>query len=259
MVFGAICGDMIGSLYEINPVKTKDFEWLNPYSRFTDDTVLTVAVASALLANREYGKALKTFARRYPFAGYGDRFDHWAQDDSYAPYNSCGNGSAMRVSGVGYAFDSLEDVVSEARETARVTHNHPEGIKGAQAVAACIFLARTGVEKSAIKQVIATCFQYDLDQKLDDIRPAYFFDVTCQGSVPQSIVAFLESDNFESAIRNAISLGGDSDTMACIAGSIAQAYYRHIPPEIIEFVRRKLPADLLEVVDAFNERFEVLY
>jgi ADP-ribosylglycohydrolase len=126
-------------------------------------------------------------------------------------------------------------------------------------VAACIFLARTGVEKSAIKQVIATCFQYDLDQKLDEIRPTYFFDVTCQGSVPQSIVAFLESDNFESAIRNAISLGGDSDTMACIAGSIAQAYYRHIPPEIIEFVRRKLPADLLEVVDAFNERFEVLY
>ncbi|MBI4749752.1 MAG: ADP-ribosylglycohydrolase family protein [Acidobacteria bacterium] len=259
MVFGAICGDMIGSLYEINPVKTKDFEWLNPYSRFTDDTVLTVAVASALLGNREYGKALKTFARRYPFAGYGDRFDHWAQDDSYAPYNSCGNGSAMRVSGVGYAFDSLEDVVFEARETARVTHNHPEGIKGAQAVAACIFLARTGVEKAAIKQVIATCFQYDLDQKLDEIRPAYFFDVTCQGSVPQSIVAFLESDNFESAIRNAISLGGDSDTMACIAGSIAQAYYRHIPSEIIEFVRRKLPAELLEVVDAFNERFEVKY
>ena len=168
---------------------------------------------------------------------------------------SWGNGSAMRVSPVGFAFDTVEEVLAEAEKSAAVTHNHIEGIKGAQATALAIYFARSGASKKEIKQSIAKIFQYDLDRTLDEIRPTYSFDVSCQGSVPESIIAFLESENFEDAIRKVISLGGDSDTLACITGGIAQAFYKEIPDFILENVRSRLTDDLLEIVDAFNLRY----
>jgi ADP-ribosylglycohydrolase len=174
-----------------------------------------------------------------------------------APYNSWGNGSAMRVSPVGFAFDSPQEVLDEARRSAEATHNHSEGIKGAQATALSIFLARKGETKEAIREDVAGRFHYDLDRSLEEIRPAYRFDISCQGSVPESIIAFLESTSVEDAIRNAISLGGDSDTMACIAGGIAQAYYKEIPVSMADEVRRRLPEEFLGVIDAFNSSFGV--
>lgn len=173
------------------------------------------------------------------------------------PYKSFGNGSAMRVSPIGFAFDSLEDVLKEAKRSAVVTHNHREGIKGAQAVASAVFLARTGGNKKQIKDFIEKKFRYNLSQRLDDIRPNYKFDSSCQGSVPQAIIAFLESENFEDAIRKAISIGGDSDTIACIAGGIAQAYYKEIPGFIVDRVRFILDSGLKRTLDKFNERFNV--
>ncbi len=179
----------------------------------------------------------------------------WLLSNSFQPYNSFGNGSAMRVSPVGFAFTSLEETLQEAERSAVVTHNHPEGIKGAQAVAAAIYLAREGESKDKIREHIERNFGYNLRQTLDEIRPYYAFDETCQGTVPQSIIAFLESENYEDAIRKAISIGGDSDTIACITGGIAQAYYTNIPEYIIKAVRKILDSDLLAMVDLFNERF----
>ncbi len=254
-MFGAIAGDIIGSVYEGHPVKTEDFPLFDNYSRVTDDTVLTVAVAYAILRKAAYGASIKDFARRYPNAGYGFSFYRWMLSDTMRPYNSWGNGSAMRVSPVGLAFDSKEKVLDEARRSAEPTHNHPEGIKGAQATALAVFLARHGADKETIRTEISSRFSYDLDRTVDEIRPGYRFDVSCQGSVPESIIAFLESCNFEDAIRKAVSLGGDSDTMACIAGGIAQAFYRDIPSHIVSEVRKRLPEEFLRVVDEFNKRF----
>lgn len=254
-MLGAIAGDIIGSVYEFKSTVRADFELFCINSRFTDDTVLTVAVADCVLNERDYQKTIKEYGRRYPNAGYGLRFEHWLRAETSHPYNSFGNGSAMRVSPIGFAFNSEKDVLEEAKKSAEITHNHPEGIKGAQATALAIFLARQDKDKKYIKNAIEKRFGYNLNLTLKNIRPGYKFDETCQGSVPQSIIAFLESDNYEETIRNAVSLGGDSDTMACIAGGIAQAYYKEIPKYIIEKARALLTPDLLKIVDLFNKKY----
>lgn len=252
-MIGAIAGDMIGSPYEGNPIKSKDFNIL--VSHFTDDTVLTVAVAAAILRGINYGESIISYARKFPHAGYGGSFQRWMWQRETKPYKSFGNGSAMRVSPVGFAFDSVEEVLGEAKRSAEVSHNHPEGIKGAQATALTVFLARRGESKETIREEISHRFDYNLARSLEQIRPGYRFDVSCQGSVPESIISFLESDSYKDAVRNAVSLGGDADTMACIAGGIAQAFYGKIPESIVSSIREKIPEDLLEIVDRFNDRY----
>ena len=254
-MLGAIAGDIIGSIYEWHNIKTMEFPLFSPRSRFTDDTVLTVAVADAILNRKDYARTIWEYGRRYPHAGYGGRFTQWLKGEDLLPYNSFGNGSAMRVSPVGFACNSIDEVLVEAAKSAAVTHNHPEGIKGAQAVALAIFLARHDYRKADIKQEIESRFEYNLRRTLNDIGPGYKFDVSCQGSVPEAMIAFLESNNYEDAIRKAVSLGGDSDTIACIAGGIAQAYYKHIPDYIIEQLRIRLDPELLLVIDAFSDRY----
>jgi ADP-ribosylglycohydrolase len=256
-MLGAIAGDVIGSVFEHHRIKSTAFPLFGAASTFTDDTVLTIVVAHAILHGQAYGEAIRSFGRRYPNAGYGGSFFRWLLASDSQPYGSWGNGSAMRVSPVGLAFDTIEDVLREARRSAEVTHNHPEGIKGAQATALSVFLARQGHPKALIRQEMTGRFGYDLSHTLDEIRPSYAFDVSCQGSVPPSILAFLESDGFEDAIRKAISLGGDSDTMACIAGGIAHAFYGGVPTGIAREVRSRLPGEFLEVLDAFSERYDV--
>ena len=258
-MIGAIAGDIIGSVFEPQPIKTKQFPLFIENSRFTDDTVLTVAVADAILNRTDYATSLKSFGRQYPFAGYGMSFFQWVHSAQSLPYNSWGNGSAMRVSPVGFAFDTADEVLTEAEHSAAVTHNHPEGIKGARATALAIFLAGQGSSKEDIREEIEGRFGYHLDRMLDDIRPAYRFDVSCQGSVPEAIIAFMESENFEDAIRNGISLGGDSDTIACISGGIAQAFYQDVPNKIIDEVRKRLPEAFLEIIDTFTKRFNVSF
>ena len=254
-MIGAIAGDIIGSAYEWFRVKTTDFELFTEKSRFTDDTVLTVAIADCVLNKKDYVKTLKEYGRKYPHAGYGGWFNAWLYAEPSPPYNSYGNGSAMRVSPIGFAFDDLDTVMKEAKKSAEVTHNHPEGIKGAQATAVAIFLSKSGESKNSIKSRIIKMFKYNLDQKLDDIRPTYEFNETCQGSVPQAIISFLESEDYEDAVRKAISLGGDSDTLGCITGGIAQAYYKKIPKRIKDKASKLLDKDLLSIVDTFTEKY----
>ena len=258
-MFGAIAGDIIGSVFEHRPVKSVSFPLFRSSSRFTDDTVLTIAIAHAILNRADYATSLKNFARNYPSAGYGLSFYQWMQSSDSQPYNSWGNGSAMRVSPVGFAFDSVEAVIVEAQKTAAVTHNHPEGIKGAQATALAIYLAKQGAAKDLIRHTVADRFGYDFERTVDEVRPHYEFDVSCQGSVPESMLSFFESDDFEAAVRKAISLGGDSDTMACIAGGIAQAYYRKIPEYIVKEVRARLPEEFLQIIDEFETTFGIKY
>lgn len=227
-MIGAIIGDIVGSVYEWHNIKTKDFPLFRNDCFFTDDTVMTVAVAEALMAGGREGDfitAMKRYGRMYPDAGYGGRFGAWLFSDSVEPYNSWGNGSAMRVAAVGWWAKSLDETLELAKVSAAVTHDHPEGIKGAQATAACIYLARSGTGKTDIRDYIEEAFGYDLSRTLDEIRPDYQFNESCQDTVPQAITAFLESTDFEDAIRNAISLGGDSDTLAAITGSIAEVAY----------------------------------
>jgi len=227
-MLGAIIGDIVGSVYEWNNIKTKDFPLFSEKCFFTDDTVMTVAVADALLnggTTDNFIDSMKKFGRLYPNSGYGGRFGSWVLSDEREPYNSWGNGSAMRVAPCGWFAKSLDEAETLAEKSAAVTHNHPEGIKGAQATAAAIYLARDGMKKDNIKDYIESKYKYDLSRTLDEIRPVYRFNETCQETVPEAIIAFLESSSFEDAIRNAISLGGDSDTLAAITGSIAEAYY----------------------------------
>ena len=253
-LLGAIAGDIIGSRHEFQKTKSADFELFTPACTFTDDTVLTVAIADALINGRDYGEVIREYGLRYPDASYGGFFRKWLVSGGDA-YNSFGNGSAMRVSPVGWAFNTEEDILREAERSAAVTHNHPEGIKGAQTVAFAIFLARKGSEKDDIKNEITKRFGYFLDQSLDEIRPGYKIDETCQGSVPQSIRAFLESVDVEDTIRKAVSLGGDADTLAATAGSIAEAYYAGVPEEIASEVRARLPDELWYVIERFNQIF----
>jgi len=254
-MIGAIAGDIIGSVYEHNPIKTKEFPLFHPSCVFTDDTVLTVAVAEALLTQRSYLDTIRKIGKRYPDCGYGGSFFRWLLADNPRPYNSWGNGSAMRVSPIGFAFTTEQDVLREAAHSAEISHSHPEGIKGAQATALAVFLAGTNQDKETIRAEIERRFGYDLNRTVESIRPGYSFDVSCQGTVPEAIVAFLDSHSWEDAVRNAVSLGGDSDTLACITGGIAEGFYGSVPRSVKEKVRKLLPDDLWKI----TERFAVTY
>lgn len=261
MIYGAFIGDMVGVPYEFINCKIKDFEFWSEFTRYSDDTIMTAAIADALL---EIGKdklieealpiltqKMQQYGRKYPGAGYGVSFASWIDRQDPQPYNSWGNGSAMRVSAVGWLYDSLELTEEKAKWTALPTHNHPEGVKGAQAVAAAIYMARTGSTQKEIKKYISKRFDYDLDRTCDKIRKTYQFEVSCQKSVPEAIIAFLEADSFEDAIRNAVSLNGDADTQAAIAGSIAEAYFG-IPDDMIAECKKRLPEDIIEIAEKFN-------
>ena len=281
-MYGAIIGDIVGSVYEFNNIKTKKFPFFSERSIYTDDSIMTIAVAKSLMESRDNQssfkevliKNMREYGRKYPHAGYGGMFAQWLISDNPVPYNSFGNGSAMRVSPCGLIAVTLQEALDLARASAEVTHNHPEGIKGAQATAAAIFLAKYGKSKDEIKEYIESNF-YMLDKSLDDIRPRYSFNETCQETVPQAIIAFLESEGYEDAIRNAISLGGDSDTLAAITGSIAWAFYRRNISTLLEeyalqydqlgYTLSKsmedakaqaegiLPADIVEFIRTFDE------
>jgi len=254
-MLGAISGDIIGSIYERDNIKTTEFPLFGDDCRFTDDSVLTVALAEAILTGGSYETTLRDYFRRYPDAGYGSGFRAWAMGEVAGPYRSCGNGAAMRISPAGWAFESLDTVLRKAEEYTAITHNHPEGIKGAQATAAAIFLGRSGSSKDDIRRYIVQTFGYDLSGTCDGIRPGYCFDKTCQGSVPQAMTAFLESSDYESAVRLAISLGGDSDTLACISGSIAEAFYGGVPDWIGEKALGILDQPLRKITLRFVERY----
>ena len=252
-MLGAVIGDIIGSVHEWAATKTTDFPLFAPASTFTDDTVLSVALAETILTGTPYVDKLREYARAYPGRGYGGSFSHWVRSDSQKPYNSWGNGSAMRVSPVGFAFDDLDEALEQAKRSAAVTHNHPEGIKGAQATVTAIFLARKNAAKDEIKREIESRFGYDVSTPIDEIRPLYQFDVSCQGSVPQAIRAFLEGESYEESIRLAISLGGDADTLACITGGIAEAYFG-VPGEIEEEGFSRLDPKLATVIREFQAK-----
>ncbi len=254
-MLGAIAGDIIGSVYEQHPIKTKDFPLFSPECRFTDDTVMTCAVARAILRGGAYLAEILEIGRRYPHAGYGAFFYRWLHSENPGPYGSWGNGAAMRVSPVGFAFASEEEVLAQARLSAEISHNHPEAIKGAQAAALAVFFGRHGVTKEEILRKISLRFGYDLTRTVDRIRPAYTFDVSCQGTVPEAIIAFLDSESYEDAVRNAVSLGGDSDTLACITGGIAEAFYGGVSAEISAKVKDILKPDLWEIVKEFEKSF----
>ena len=254
-MLGAIAGDIIGSVYEWDNIKTKDFVLFTQRNFFTDDTVLTVALADSILTGKPYDENMRRFYSWYPDAGYGGRFRQWAKNSDLGPYNSWGNGAAMRISPVGFACDDLGTVLQKAKEFTEVTHNHPEGIKGGQATAAAIFLARQGKTKDDIKTYVEEQFDYDLSRHVDDIRPDYKFNESSQETVPQAIRAFIDSTGFVDALRTAVSLGGDSDTLACITGGIAQAYYGGVPEDVQIRVYRILDDRLKEITMEFMDRF----
>lgn len=251
-ILGAVIGDIVGSRFEWDNLKSTDFELFAEDDEFTDDTVMTAAVADWLMTGDDLARTLRCWGAKYPDAGYGAAFSKWLFGENRQPYDSCGNGSGMRVSPVGYYARSLEQALDLACRSAVVTHNHPEGIKGAQDVAAAVYMARTGCSKAAIGRYAERMFGYDLRRSCSEIRPGYGFDETCQGSCPEAVTAFLESCDYESAIRMAVSLGGDSDTIACMTGGIAAAYYG-VPRPIVEKARAYLPEDLLDRIDAFDK------
>ncbi len=254
-MIGAIAGDIIGSIYEGAANKSTDFQMFQPYSTFTDDSVLTIGVADAILGKESYLDKIRHWGQKFPKAGYGGRFYGWLFSEKPEPYGSWANGAAMRVSPIGFAFNSEEEVLREAARSAEITHNDPEGIKGAQAVALAVFLAKNGTSKTEIKNAIEERFAYNLSRTLDEIRPDYSFEVSSMKSVPEAIIAFLESNDVEDAIRKAISLGGDSDTQACIAGGIAYAFYKEIPETIKIEVYRRLKPDMIKVIEEFEETY----
>ena len=273
-MYGAILGDIIGSPYEFDRGnKSKEFPLFSRYSEFTDDTVMTIAVADAFLECLDgKGKCrisdldentlkvklvekMQDYGRRYPYAGYGGNFAYWLEDENPQPYNSFGNGSAMRVSSVAWLFDDIISVVNAARISAEVTHNHPEGIKGAQVTAAAIFLVRTGASKEKIKSFIQGEFGYDLSRTCDEIRPTYRHVESCQETVPEAVTAFLEGNSFEDVIRTAVSLGGDCDTLTAIAGSMAEAQYG-VSDELKEECYSRLPDDLAAVLHRFDNQLK---
>ena len=254
-MLGAIAGDIIGSPYEHEPIKTTDFPLFRPTSRFTDDTVLTVAVAEALLRQRDYTRLLEDYYYRYPGVPYGARFHDWASSHDHLPYQSWGNGSAMRVSPVAYAHSDVDAVLGEAKRSAEVTHDHPEGVRGAQATALAIFLARQEVDKPDIRAEIQCRFGYDLTRRVEDIRPDYKCDLSCQHTVPEALICFLDSSDFEDAVRLAVSLGGDADTMACITGSVAEPFYGGIPESIRTETLSRLDERIIAVISEFHIRY----
>ena len=252
VLIGAISGDIIGSAYERASVKNPDFKLFTSRSRFTDDTVCSIAVADSLISGVSFSAKMQYWCRKYPYAGYGGQFRRWITSEKPMPYNSWGNGSAMRVSPVGAYANSIEEVLELAKESAEITHNHTEGIKGAQATALAIFLALHGLSKSGIKNEIETRFGYDLSRNYYDIQRTYKFDVSCQGSVPEAIIAFLTASDYESTIRLAVALGGDADTQGAIAGGIAAAYYGDIPDHIMKESEARLPSDIKQIICEFD-------
>lgn len=272
-MLGAIIGDIVGSIYEFDNTNRMDFPFFSERSTYTDDSIMTVAVAEWLLSDNTHShdtleEIMVRYAHEYPFpmGGYGGAFSQWLfrpeglvdymtgkLANGRCPYNSWGNGSAMRASAVGWKFSTLEETERVAELSASITHDHPEGIKGAQATAAAIFLARIGKSKDEIKEYIETRFGYDLGTHTDEIRKVYGWESSCQGTVPPAIRAFLDSTDFESAVRIAVSLGGDSDTLACITGGIAEAYYKFIPDEILKEAIKRLPAAFLKVLNVLRE------
>lgn len=253
-MIGAIAGDIIGSVYEWNNIKTKDFVLFTQHNFFTDDSVLTVALADSIMTGKPYDENMRRFYSWYPDAGYGGSFRKWAMNSEIGPYNSWGNGAAMRISPVGFAYDDLETVLKKAKEFTEVTHNHPEGIKGGQATAAAILMARQCKSKDEIKTYIEKEFGYDLSRHVDEIRPTYEFNESSQETVPQAIRAFIDSTSFVDALRTAISLGGDSDTLACITGGIAQAFYKGVPEDIQIRAYRILDNRLKGITQEFMDR-----
>jgi len=256
-MLGAIVGDHVGSVHEHLATRRKDFTLLDPRCAVTDDSLLTVAVAEWLLHGTDLVTRFHELVADYPQAGWGLMFSRWAAARSREPYNSLGNGAAMRASPVGWAFPTLEQTLAAAADSARVTHDHAEGIKGAQATAAAVFLARSTRDKTVIRREIAGRFGYDLDRTVDEIRPTYRFNETCQGTVPEAIIAFLDADDFEDTLRNAVSLGGDADTLACIAGGIAHAYFGGVPEALANPALASLPDPLRGVWDEFRVRYSV--
>lgn len=264
-MYGAVLGDIIGSTYELHNVKTEQFALFPKGSSFTDDTVLSVAVADKILHEKEstirskkgYAFWYKSYFRRYPYAGYGQMFAAWASKEELSVQRSFGNGGAMRVSAIGFAYDSLEQIKKEVKNSCYYTHHHFEAIRGAQAVAAAVFLARKGCDKDEIRNYIRKKFSYPLSESLAEIREGYVFDSRASYSVPPALEAFLESNSYEDAIRKAISIGGDSDTIACIAGGIAQAFYKKIPEEIFLRGCAFLDSGLRNVLDEFEELYRI--
>jgi ADP-ribosylglycohydrolase len=256
-MLGAIAGDIIGSVHEFLAQKSTEFPLFVAESRFTDDTVLTVAVADCLLTGCSYIDKFHGYCCAHPDRGYGAGFWHWVKSGSRQPYNSWGNGAAMRVSPVAFAFQMLEQVLKEARASAEVTHNHPEGVRGAQAAAAATFLARQGESKRKIRRTIEKQFDYDLSRTIASIRPTYSFNESCQETVPEAITAFLDSEDYEDAVRLAISLGGDADTLACITGGIAGAFYGGVPGNILTPALALLDDGLRGTVTRFCEVYGI--
>lgn len=261
-MIGSIIGDIVGSIYEFDNIKTKEFPLFTERTTYTDDSILTIATAKWILEGGGKADSGKYYFRYgfnhpHPMGGYGDSFVRWlerAENNDFAPYNSCGNGSSMRVGPVGWAYNTIDEVLEMAKASAECTHNHPEGVKGAQTTALCIFLARKGLSKDSIKKEIVDRFGYDLDFTCDSIRDTYTWGATCQDTVPQAIVAFLDGKDFEDCIRNAISIGGDSDTLACITGSIAEAFYG-IPEELYNEAYNRLAPYFRAVVKDFEEKY----
>lgn len=257
-MIGSVIGDVIGSTYEFDCPKTTEFELFPEHSTFTDDTVMSIATAYSILNNEPYDKIYRILGRKYSGKGYGSMFNYWLFSDTELAYQSYGNGSAMRVSPVGYAYNDVDKVLEGAKNSAIVSHNHEEGIKGAQATALAVFMARKNCSKDEIRNKIVELFQYDMSRTCDTIRPTYMFEASCQKTVPEAIIAFLDSNSFENAIRKAISLGGDADTLACITGGIAQAFYKAIPRDMAQRALNMLPKKFLQIIKDFNSRYKVV-
>lgn len=255
-MLGAIAGDIIGSPYEGAALKDYSFELFISRSEFTDDSVLTAAIADAILEGKSYKAALLEWGKRYPDAGYGPAFAEWLMSENPQPYDSWGNGSAMRVSPVGWYFNAMKKVLREAEKSAECTHSHPEGIKGAQSIAAAVFLARTGKSKKNIKEFVEEKFGYDLSRPYSEIKETYSFDASCQGTVPEALISFLESDDYEDALRKAVALGGDADTLGAITGSVAEAFYGDLPAAIKIETLSRLPEDIRKVAGKFYKSLD---
>ncbi len=255
LIIGAVAGDMIGSRHNGKELQTERFNLLDKKPDFTSDSVLTVAVMDALLNGMDYRHSLQQYGLKYPGRGYGATLLRWMRQENPQPYHSWNNGAALRISPVGHACRTINETLEESRKCAGVSHNHPDGIKGAQAVAACVFLAKNGRTKEEIRSYIESSFRYDLQRRISDIRPGYYYDQSCVSSVPEAIIAFLESSGYEDALRLAISLGDSNGSLACITGGIAQAFYKEVPEYITRAVVSQLSPEMLEIIDEFSNTY----
>jgi len=263
-MLGSIIGDIIGSIWEGRQSKSKDVELFCEYNTFTDDSALTLAIAEAILEKTDYQSEIIKYYMRYPDAGYGHLFKEWAKSDKPKPYNSYGNGSAMRVSPIGFAFNDLDTVLAEAKKSAEMTHNSPDGIAGAKAIALAILMARQGESKERIRAQVGKRFRFEIDDSVEELKQFNtenweVIGSSTRDSVPVALLCFLDSTDYEDTIRNALYLGGDTDTIACMAGGIAQAYYKEIPEWIVTESRNRLNDEQLAIVDRFNQKYGIDY